>query len=86
MSVFEIIMLLCFGAAWPFSIRKSLITGQNTGKSLRFLVIVFIGYLAGIAHKLLYSRDFVTLFYILNASMVLLDILIFLRNSKRIRT
>lgn len=83
MSVFEVAMLLCFGAAWPFSIRKSLITGQNTGKSLRFLIIVFIGYLAGITHKLLYSRDFVTFFYILNASMVLLDIAVFIHNSKK---
>jgi len=85
MSIFEIIMLLCFGAAWPFSIRKSLVTGQNAGKSLRFLVIVFIGYIAGIIHKLLYSRDIVTVFYFINASMVLADILIFINNSRRIR-
>ena len=24
MSIYEIIMLICFGAAWPFSIYKSL--------------------------------------------------------------
>ncbi len=83
MSIFEIVMLICFGAAWPFSIRKSLVTGQNTGKSLRFLIIVFAGYIAGIIHKLVYSRDIVTLFYVINASMVLLDIFVFLRNSKR---
>jgi len=86
MSIFEVIMLLCFGAAWPFSIRKSLVTGQNAGKSLRFLMIVFVGYIAGIIHKLLYSRDIVTVFYFLNASMVLVDILIFVNNSRRIRT
>ncbi|MFA5104946.1 MAG: hypothetical protein WC527_07220 [Candidatus Margulisiibacteriota bacterium] len=84
MSIFEVVMLLCFGAAWPFSIRKSLITGQNAGKSLRFLIIVFIGYVAGIIHKLLYSRDIVTVFYFLNASMVLIDIFIFMRNARRI--
>lgn len=86
MSIFEIVMLLCFGAAWPFSIRKSLVTGQNAGKSLRFLMIVFVGYIAGIIHKLLYSRDIVTVFYFINASMVLVDILIFISNSRRIRT
>lgn len=83
MSIFEIVMLLCFGAAWPFSIRKSLVTGQNAGKSLRFLIIVFVGYIAGIIHKLLYSRDIVTVFYFVNASMVLADIFVFVRNSKR---
>ena len=84
MSVFEIIMLLCFGAAWPFSIRKSFVSGQNAGKSLLFLVIVFVGYIAGIIHKLLYSRDVVTVFYFINAVMVLADILIFVRNSRRV--
>jgi len=84
-SIFEITMLVCFGVAWPFSIRKSLVTGQNTGKSLRFLIIVFVGYIAGIIHKLLYSRDFVTIFYVINASMVLVDIFIFMRNSRGAR-
>ena len=78
-------MLVCFGVAWPFSIRKSLVTGQNTGKSLRFLIIVFVGYIAGIIHKLLYSRDFVTIFYVINASMVLVDIFIFMKNARRVK-
>ncbi len=82
MSIFEAFMLICFGIAWPFSIRKSLITGQNAGKSLKFLVIVFIGYISGIINKILYSKDYVLIFYVVNASMVLLDIIIFIRNSK----
>jgi hypothetical protein len=34
MSVFEIAMLVCFGAAWPVSIYKSLKTRAVAGKSL----------------------------------------------------
>lgn len=79
MSVFEIIMLLCFGAAWPASIYRTAVTRSVKGKSLLFLVIVFAGYLAGVAHKVLYSPDPVLLLYVLNALMVLADIALYLR-------
>ncbi len=78
-SVFEAIMLLCFGAAWPASIYRTAVTRSVKGKSLLFLVIVFAGYLAGVAHKALYSPDPVLLLYVLNALMVLADILLYLR-------
>lgn len=83
MSIFEIIMLVCFGLAWPFSIAKGLRTGQTAGKSLVFLLVVLVGYGAGIAHKLLYSRDPVIFFYLLNALMVTIDIVVYLRNKSR---
>lgn len=81
MSVFEIVMLVCFGAAWPASIYKSYTSGSNEGKSLIFLVIVLAGYMAGIIHKLRFSPDFVILLYGLNALLVALDILLYVRNS-----
>jgi len=80
MSIFEIIMLICFGAAWPFSIYKSIKTREIGGKSLIFLVVVFSGYISGICHKLLFSFDWVIFLYILNATMVLTDIVLYLRN------
>lgn len=85
MSVFEIIMLLCFGAAWPFSIRKSYVSGRNEGKSLAFLVVVCVGYAAGVAHKILLRPDAVTALYALNGSMVFIDIMLYLRNEKIMR-
>ena len=80
MSVFEIVMLVCFGAAWPVSIYKSLKTRQVAGKSLPFLVIIVVGYIAGILHKLLFHFDLVIYLYILNALMVGADIALYLRN------
>ena len=80
MSVFEIAMLVCFGAAWPVSIWKSLRTRQVAGKSLFFLVIVFVGYIAGILHKIVFRYDLVIWLYTLNALMVLTDIVLYLRN------
>ncbi|GAB1458012.1 MAG: hypothetical protein RBT62_04990 [Spirochaetia bacterium] len=80
MSIFEVIMLVCFGAAWPVSISKSLKTRRTSGKSLAFLLIVIVGYAAGIIHKLLYKPDFVVWLYALNASMVAVDAGIWIRN------
>lgn len=82
MSVFEVIMLLCFGVAWPFSIHKSYTSRQTKGKSVVFLLVVVIGYISGIIHKLLFSRDFVVFFYILNLLMVLTDIMLYIRNKR----
>jgi hypothetical protein len=79
-SVFEIIMLVCFGAAWPFSIYKSARTRQVQGKSLLFLVIVLVGYVAGVLHKLLYHYDWVVFLYALNGTMVSIDISLYVRN------
>ena len=82
MSIFEIIMLACFGAAWPFSIYKSYRSRQTAGKSLLFLYVVLIGYFSGVIHKLLYSMDPVIYLYLLNAIMVLTDLLLYYRNQR----
>jgi hypothetical protein len=79
-SVFEILMLVCFGAAWPLSIAKSWRSRSNAGKSILFLLVVFVGYVAGTLHKALYARDPVILLYILNGTMVLTDMVLYARN------
>ena len=81
MSIFEVIMLLCFGAAWPSSIYKSYISRSSKGKSGVFLIIVFIGYLAGIFHKVFYNLDWVVFLYGLNALMISIDIFLYMRNT-----
>jgi hypothetical protein len=80
-SIFEIIMLVCFGAAWPFSIYKSYTSRKNTGKSVIFLVIVLVGYMAGALHKIFYNLDFVIYLYILNGMLVIVDIALYYRNT-----
>lgn len=82
MSVFEIVMLICFGAAWPFSIYKSYTSRKNTGKSAGFLIIIAAGYVAGILHKLIYSYDPVIFLYTLNFCMVSADIGLYFRNER----
>mgnify|MGYP000698820861 CR=1 FL=1 len=82
MSILEALMLVCFGAAWPFSIYKSWKTRTTAGKSVVFLWIVLIGYLAGLGHKLLFSRDAVIFFYALNTMLVAVDLALYYRNAR----
>ncbi|MFO7534287.1 MAG: hypothetical protein R6X19_01145 [Kiritimatiellia bacterium] len=82
MSVFEILMLICFGAAWPFALIKSWTSRQTGGKSIMFLVVVFLGYLSGVIHKLLHSPDGVIYLYALNGTLVFADILVYFRNRR----
>ena len=79
LSIFEITMLVCFGASWPFAIHKTYTTKSTKGKSARFLILIIVGYLAGIIHKILYSNDIVILLYILNMLMVSADFMMFLK-------
>ena len=82
MSPFEVTMLLCFGAAWPLSIYRSWTSKSTKGKSLLFLIVVGMGYIAGVLHKLLFSHDIVIFLYILNGLLVSLDIILYFRNRR----
>lgn len=77
--MFEAIMIFCFGLSWPASIYKSYTLKRVTGKSLFFLWFVFFGYLAGIMHKVFYCLDWVLAFYVINACMVLIDLMLYYR-------
>jgi len=79
-GVFEIVMLLCFSAAWPFSIARSLKSKSTQGKSFLFTAVVFVGYVAGIIHKVNCTFDPIVSLYIFNAVLVLADMALYLRN------
>jgi len=81
MSIFEMGMMIAFGFAWPFSIYKSFKSKSTKGKSIHFLLIVVFGYVCGLIHKILYNQDIVIIFYALNALMVLIDSILYLRNA-----
>ena len=75
-------MLFCFGFAWPFNIYRSYKARANTGKSLFFLVVIWTGYLLGILHKAFSpNQDFVLWLYVLNITMVSIDIALYYRNK-----
>lgn len=89
-ELFEIAMLLCFGASWPLNLWKNYRSRSAEGKSLAFLLLVFAGYLAGITAKLTsesYMAEFadkwyVLMFYCLNLMMVGTNVVIHIRNMR----
>ena len=82
MSVFELGMLICFGVSWPISVVKSYRMKTAKGKSLPFLLAIVIGYVSGITHKLLYSRDIVLVMYVINLCMVSTDLVLYFINRR----
>ena len=83
MSLYEAIMLICFGLSWPISIAKSLHTKVVTGKSPLFMMILIVGYSSGLIHKLLYSYDWITFLYILNLVMVSIDLALYYKYKNK---
>lgn len=81
-SIFEVIMLVCFGAAWPLSVYKSYKSKTNRGKSIYFIIIILVGYVSGIIHKFYFNYDEVIILYIINAAMISVDIFLYFVNSR----
>ncbi|MGZ3196818.1 MAG: hypothetical protein ACXU60_06935 [Croceibacterium sp.] len=52
-DIFEGLMLICFGLAWPLATLKMLRCRSAQGRNLGFTLIILGGYLAGVASKLL---------------------------------
>lgn len=82
MSIFEGIMLACFGLAWPVNIYKTVATKSAKGRSLIFQVVVLIGYASGVIHKILYSYDLILILYCLNLVMISIDLVLLLYYHK----
>ena len=81
-SLLEITMLICFGAAWPISIYKSWTSHSSKGKSLPFLLVIILGYAAGIGNCLLgQSHWSVLALYVVNVMMVTIDTMLYFRNT-----
>lgn len=89
-EIFEIIMIVSFGASWPMNVMKSYKARTTKGKSLGFLCLILFGYIAGIISKLINdaymanfsSKWYVLFFYVLNFIMVSADLMIYIRNYK----
>ncbi len=88
-GMLEAAMLICFGFSWPIAIMKTLRVKETAGKSLGFLVMVLIGYLAGIGAKFAIATGraepihWVASLYALNAMMVATEITLYLRYRRR---
>jgi len=84
-SIFEAVMMVCFGVSWPLSIWKTFKVKNPAGKSISFLWLIILGYLCGIGGKIASGRiDWVIGLYALNAAMVATDLfLVYLYRARR---
>jgi len=83
-SIWEIIMVVCFGFSWPFSILKTIRVKNPTGKSYLFMTLIIIGYLAGCVHKIIYDLDAAIWLYVLNTVLVGTDMVLCLYYQHRL--
>ena len=89
-EIFEVIMIVSFGVSWPLNVIKAYKARTAKGKSLAFLLLILFGYVAGITSKLIneaYMASFaekwyVLFFYVLNFTMVSLDLIMYIRNRR----
>ena len=89
-EIFEVIMIVSFGASWPLNVLKSYRARTTKGKSLAFLLLILFGYVAGITSKLINEaymaaiaeKWYVLFFYVLNFVMVSADLALYVRNYR----
>lgn len=82
-QILEAMMVILFGCSWPPSILKSWRGRTAKGKSLVFLLCIAVGYVCGIASKILSGNiTYVFFFYCLNLCMILVELSLYFRNSK----
>lgn len=82
--------IFCFGLSWPISIRKSWVSRTAKGKSLFFEIFLLIGYLCGIARKIIQVSGgsssflfyFSFIFYVLNFIEISIDVALYFRNKR----
>ena len=77
--ILEALMLACFGASWPISIIKTIRSKSVKGVSSTFYPLILIGYISGTIWKHISKSDDPVIYcYILNATMVFTQIVLYL--------
>ena len=57
MSILEVLMIVCFGVAWPINLYNSFKSKSTKGKNLLFMSFIVLAYVFGILNKLFVSVD-----------------------------
>lgn len=95
-TICEIIMVICFGASWPFNVVRAYKARSTKGTSLPFMSLIGLGYVGGIMNKvftmclnvsngqpaLTWLQWVAFAFYIVNITLVSTGIVIYFRNKK----
>lgn len=83
----EAIMLVCFGFSWPINLVKNIKAGTAKSMSLKFILLIIFGYIAGISAKLINHRfNYVLVVYLINIFVVSLNLVVYFINKKKDKT
>lgn len=81
-EVLETIMLLCFGFSWPMNVVKNYRAKSARNMSLQFILLIILGYIAGIAAKLYtHNYTYVLAVYLFNLAIVSINLPIYFKNK-----
>ena len=79
--IFETLMLVCFGLSWPINVIKAYKARTAKATSLPFIILILVGYIAGITAKIVSEQiNYVFVVYLINLAIVMLNIMVYFRN------
>lgn len=79
----EAAMLICFGLSWPLNAYKNYQARTAAGTSWQFILLITLGYVAGIAAKYVSGQiNWVLIVYYLNLIFLGANWLVYFRNTK----
>ena len=82
-QILEAAMLVCFGLSWPTNAYKAYRAGTAGGTSWQFIALITVGYLCGIAAKLVSgSLNWVLGIYLLNLVFLGANWWVYFRNRR----
>ena len=86
-TIFEGIMILCWGISWPAAVIKTYKTKNVEGISILFLWFVFLGYISGLMFKMFEALGSghinpVTILYIINLVFVGSELVMYYKYRK----
>lgn len=82
-QILETAMLICFGFSWPMSLIKNIKAKSAKNMSLKFIILIILGYIAGIAAKIISGQiNYVLAVYIINLIIVSCNLFVYFINRK----
>ena len=79
----EAVMLVCFGLSWPMNAYKAAKARTAAGTSWQFILLITLGYVAGIAAKFVSGQiNWVLAVYFLNMVAIAANWIVYFRNVK----
>lgn len=82
-QILEAAMLTCFGLSWPLNAYKNFKAGTAAGTSWQFILLITVGYLAGIAAKICSDTiNWVLIVYLINLVFLAANWAVYFRNRR----